>query len=84
MEKETHHDDAETTQERVYESLSKEYTIRHVTYPGETLAANVFEANRIAHLLCDQEGFRIIELAMDRPPRLQRNPFLVQCELLRR
>jgi hypothetical protein len=63
MEKETHHDDAETTQERVYKSLSKEHTIRHVTYPGETLAANVLKANRIAHLLCDQERFRIIKLA---------------------
>lgn len=84
MQKETHHDDAETTQERVYKSLSKEYTIRHVTYPGETLAADVFEANCIAHLLYNQEGFRIIKLAMDRPPRLQRNPSLVQCELLQR
>ena len=84
MEKETHHDDAETTQERVYKSLSEEYTIRHVAYPRETLATNVFEADRIAHLLCDQERFRIIGLVMDRPPRLQRNPSHVQCGLLQR
>ena len=61
MEKDTHHDDAETTQERVYKSLPKKYTIRHVTYSRETLATNVLEADRIAHLLCDQEVFRTIK-----------------------
>jgi hypothetical protein len=61
MEKDTHHDDTETTQERVYKSLPKKYTIRHVTYSCETLATNVLEANRIAHLLCNQDGFGTIK-----------------------